>query len=61
MLSTCDIAYLTPSMPVTLVDKCLIRMVEAPEQALTTADLSGFNIPSPGENLPAFLLASEDM
>mgnify|MGYP002804105214 CR=1 FL=1 len=61
MLSTCDIAHLTPSMPVTLVDKCLLRMVEGPEHALTNADVSGFNIPSPGESLPAILLASEDM
>ena len=59
-LSTCDVVHLIPSMPITLVDKCLIQMVEAPEHALTIAD-SGFIIPIPDESPPAILLASEDM
>ena len=59
-LSTFDVAHLTPSMPISLVDKCLIQMVEAPEHALTIAD-SGFIIPIPDESPPAILLASENM
>ncbi len=67
-LSTCDIAYLDPNMPVTLVDKTLIRMAEITETPTTRQNpacesfesSSAFNIPSPTE-LPEVILESEDV
>ena len=67
-LSTCDIAYLDPNMPVTLVDKTLIRMAEITETPTTrqnpacesSESSSAFNIPSPTE-LPEVILESEDV
>ena len=70
-LSTCDIAYLDPSMPVTVVDKTLVRMAEITEtpmiilspgyEAQSFQNNSPFNIPSHTEILPEVLLESEDV